>query len=730
MNIFKNKFKKVMTVGCGLILVLSFVCSVNTFAYDDSVQYGETSMYFADYDSDKDVYTNKLNDVIKDNYWSNLQAVDVETIEGSDNFKSSYFKIALPKYLLKPDETDINSHAKHIDFGSFGGYEFYNFGIIPNWGGFAQVDRFLFKDNPGENPYLQQTFKILEGQFNPFNFKPGKDTLTEEEAVDPLNKLKVLTDIKAKDSTDSKKIDEYKKGDSLDLNFSMSAPWFKRLYNSHAMAKMQIGGISEEGAKKLHDQFIMSDSQIVFTLEIPKGVTINDNPTAKVSGIEGFTTTVLKDGNTLVIKLRKDERAKVYKWQELVDKVNSINTNNISVSISGLSVSSEAVPESEISIKGTASAVYDFATSRTEKFYLHSKEHNSHEELGVGHENSSERLYWSFAAVQDPKGFNEGAPQDKPNLISYTFKVNKPANNTVTFIDGDNTLASVMVEAGKAIDNDALTNESMPKDPTKSGYTFKEWNTQKDGKGTKFTGTAVVNKDMIVYAIYSLNSTPINIPPILELRDKTITIGNEIELKELIVKSEDSDGKDLKNITTLVNDGGFDNNKAGKYTIMFKVTDKNGTSVTKNATITVNPKSEIINSVPMLKVKDKTIDKGEKLDLMSLVVTAEDKEDGDLTKDVKLIDDGGFDNNKVGKYTITFKVTDKNRASVTKKAIVTVKEKNKLIPNSDNNKFVNDKNSSDTKTLPKTGITANISLYVILTGLWGILLIVLVIKKK
>ncbi|AME09509.1 MULTISPECIES: hypothetical protein [Gemella] len=123
-----------------------------------------------------------------------------------------------------------------------------------------------------------------------------------------------------------------------------------------------------------------------------------------------------------ISELRKDERAKVYKWQELVDKVNSINTNNIGVNISGLSVFSEVVPESEISIKGAASAVYDFAASRTERFYLHSKEHNSHEELGIGHEKLSERLYWSFAAVQDPKGLDAGVTQNKEiYIIEYRF---------------------------------------------------------------------------------------------------------------------------------------------------------------------------------------------------------------------------------------------------------------------------------------------------------------------
>ncbi len=68
--------------------------------------------------------------------------------------------------------------------------------------------------------------------------------------------------------------------------------------------------------------------------------------------------------------------------------------------------------------------MYDFATSETEKFYLNDDRHNTLFNVkGQGWENSSERHYWTFAAVQDPAGLDEAAPKDKPNLISYTFKV-------------------------------------------------------------------------------------------------------------------------------------------------------------------------------------------------------------------------------------------------------------------------------------------------------------------
>ncbi len=71
---------------------------------------------------------------------------------------------------------------------------------------------------------------------------------------------------------------------------------------------------------------------------------------------------------------------------------------------------------------------------------------------------------------------------------------------------------------------------------------------------------------------------------------------------------------------------------------------------------------------------------GEDLDLKTLIISATDKEDGDLKEKVEIVDKGGFDNNKVGTYKITYKVADSKGATATKQATVTVKEKTKSNP--------------------------------------------------
>ena len=86
--------------------------------------------------------------------------------------------------------------------------------------------------------------------------------------------------------------------------------------------------------------------------------------------------------------------------------------------------------------------------------------------------------------------------------------VEDSAHRKVTFKDGEKIIATVEVEPGKTIEGDSLENQSMPKNPTKAGYTFKEWNTKADGTGTKFLGTTAVISDITVYAVYTKDSNP------------------------------------------------------------------------------------------------------------------------------------------------------------------------------------------------------------------------------
>ncbi|ABG85480.1 immunoglobulin-like domain-containing protein [Clostridium perfringens] len=60
-------------------------------------------------------------------------------------------------------------------------------------------------------------------------------------------------------------------------------------------------------------------------------------------------------------------------------------------------------------------------------------------------------------------------------------------------------------------------------------------------------------------------------------------------------------------------------------------------------------------------------------------VTAMDKEDGDITKDIKVIENN-VDTEKAGDYKVIYKVTDSEGASKTKEINVKVNEKEATTP--------------------------------------------------
>ncbi|CRH65520.1 Listeria-Bacteroides repeat domain (List_Bact_rpt) [Chlamydia trachomatis] len=124
---------------------------------------------------------------------------------------------------------------------------------------------------------------------------------------------------------------------------------------------------------------------------------------------------------------------------------------------------------------------------------------------------------WVFDEMAGWKIDGKGEPVttienvDKNITLVGTWKfipVEDSAPRKVTFKDGEKIIATVEVEAGRNIEGDSLENQSMPANPTKVGYTFKEWNTKADGTGAKFLSTTHVIDDITVYAVYTKDSNP------------------------------------------------------------------------------------------------------------------------------------------------------------------------------------------------------------------------------
>ena len=124
---------------------------------------------------------------------------------------------------------------------------------------------------------------------------------------------------------------------------------------------------------------------------------------------------------------------------------------------------------------------------------------------------------WVFDAIAGWKIDGKGEPVTTIENVSKnitlvgTWKfipVGDSAPRKVTFKDGEKTIATVEVEAGNNIEGDSLENQSMPANPTKVGYTFKEWNTKADGTGARFLSTTNVIYDITVHAVYTKDYNP------------------------------------------------------------------------------------------------------------------------------------------------------------------------------------------------------------------------------
>lgn len=126
---------------------------------------------------------------------------------------------------------------------------------------------------------------------------------------------------------------------------------------------------------------------------------------------------------------------------------------------------------------------------------------------------------------------------------------NTPAEKqkTVTFMLGDASLpVTIKVETGKTVDTQLL-----PTAPAKAGFTFKEWNTEKDGKGKTFTKDTVVTENMTLYAIYTANTDPAQ--PVNSTPVATTVTGDKESQTEVTYEVQETtadEGTDTENAAT------------------------------------------------------------------------------------------------------------------------------------------------------------------------------------
>ncbi|RDY27314.1 DUF5011 domain-containing protein [Romboutsia weinsteinii] len=134
------------------------------------------------------------------------------------------------------------------------------------------------------------------------------------------------------------------------------------------------------------------------------------------------------------------------------------------------------------------------------------------------------------------------------------------------------------------------------------------------------------------------------------------------------------DGKELVSTRTIKHDDDLVHITAdikGVKELVIEVTDGGNNTFWDHAVI-ANPKLTTVDSKPEIDARDKSIKIGTEFNPLD-GVTASDVEDGDLTSKLEVAS-SNFEENKLGKFEVVYRVTDSDGNAVEKKVFVTVIE--------------------------------------------------------
>ena len=199
--------------------------------------------------------------------------------------------------------------------------------------------------------------------------------------------------------------------------------------------------------------------------------------------------------------------------------------------------------------------------------------------------------------------------------------------------------------------------------------------TDKQGASCKRTFVITVKAKPVAPSV-------INACPQITGHGVEIEQGTKFSVDMLGLKATDKeDGNLTKAITVVKNDVNAE--KAGTYDVTVRVMDMQGASCTQTFKVTVKAKEvvvppAVINACPTIEGQDVTLDQGAKFNIADLKLQAMDKEDGNITSSIKVIENN-VNTEKAGTYTVKVEVHDKQGAKATKEFKVVVKETEKPV---------------------------------------------------
>ena len=521
----------------------------------------------------------------KDNYWAELNWFQNDNYKGVvPTYLNDYFTSSRLSWYNRLNYDELVPFFPSAGFSSSPQVDSEELDVINQWFGTYA------KDLPHRQP-TDPTLNRWPGgkQWNPYNFNYATELLNEG-----ITDYNARADIRER-GLSSTAVIEHMIGDTVNLDFDVDVSLLKKtlltqfisILNSEFPAYYMMKDNMPETA------ITQSDGELVFVMDLPKGLESLASTTYTVTGIDNLDLSVEKenDGRRIVVKARLKAPTNYEMLKDVYAKIRLVNS--LKLSVTGLKVTTDIEPNQNSTVPGYVYGAYELIHTTDNNAILNqdatATENNNRHHI--------DRNTIVFAGRQLASGKDDGGDANKPELITYSLRVNQ---NKVTFMNDSTTHAVVNVEPGKSIDADVLTNQSMPLDPSRTGFfVFKEWNTAADGTGTAFTGSTTVNSDMTVYAIY----TAVNQAPVLEVKNTTIYQGENLDLMTLVVSADDYEDGNILNRVQIINDGGFNKDVLGTYSVTYKVTDNDGLSATQVATITVIAKASVktadTTSIPM-----------------------------------------------------------------------------------------------------------------------------------
>lgn len=168
----------------------------------------------------------------------------------------------------------------------------------------------------------------------------------------------------------------------------------------------------------------------------------------------------------------------------------------------------------------------------------------------------------------------------------------------------------------------------------------------------------VGNSSKETYEFYVSDNTA----PIIKLtKGSTVTVdyGKTFNYKNYVSVTDNYDSK----ISSINVEGKVDVKKEGTYPLTISAIDSSGNTTSKELNVKVE---DLSGPTITLSKSSVSFETGKKFDAKSYLKSAIDNKDGNITSKVKI--SGSVNNKKVGKYTITYSVTDK-AGNTTKKTL-------------------------------------------------------------